>query len=115
MKTDAYSDAEYTRLQTEQGGTKENDPEKICACFTKVLPTLKSGYFHILERIDLRGESREEVARDLGITSNLIRVRLHRVRQALKSALLDSCQACRHERGFMDCECVNVWEEKKWT
>lgn len=99
-------ESEYTHFPTDQGGTKENDPEKICACFIKVLPTLQSGYFHMLERIDLRGESREEIARELGVTSNLVRVRLHRARRALKDALLDSCQACCHEQGFMDCECV---------
>lgn len=96
----------YTQFQTEQGGTKENDQEKICACFIKVLPTLQPRYFRMLERIDLRGESREKVARDLGVTSNLVRVRLHRARRALKDALLDSCQACCHEQGFMECDCV---------
>ncbi|MCA9419561.1 MAG: sigma-70 family RNA polymerase sigma factor [Nitrospira sp.] len=100
------NESEYTQLQTEQGGTKANDPEKICTCFTKLLPALKPEYSHMLEQIDLRGEPRDEVAKNLGITTNLARVRLHRARQALKSALRNSCQDCCHEEGFMDCNCV---------
>lgn len=105
-----HGESEYTRWQAEQRDTKENDPEKICACFTKVLPTLRQDYFHILRRVDLRGEPREEVARDLGVTNNLVRVRLHRARQALKAALVDSCEVCCHEQGFMDCECAQGGE-----
>ncbi len=105
-------ESEFTQWQEEQGGTKENDPEKICACFTKVLPTLRPEYFHMLRRVDLCEETREEVARDLGVTNNLVRVRLHRARQALKNALLDSCHTCCHEQGFMDCDCAQAEEAR---
>jgi RNA polymerase sigma-70 factor (ECF subfamily) len=103
-------ESEYIRWLGEQDDTTEHDPEKICTCFTKVLPTLKPEYLHMLGRIDLRGESREQVAQDLGVTHNLVRVRLHRARRALKSALTNSCQTCCHERGFMDCDCVDGTE-----
>ena len=103
-------ESEYSKFHTEQHGTTENDPEKICTCFIKLLPALKPEYTQMLVRIDLRGESREEVARDLGLTNNLVRVRLHRARQALKSALLDFCQSCCHELGFMDCHCIDGTE-----
>jgi len=79
------------------------DPEAMCACVNQLLPALKPEYAEILQRVDLRSESRRKVAVDLGITLNLLRVRLHRGRQALKRALLASCKGCTH--GFMDCDC----------
>ncbi|MCA9470347.1 MAG: sigma-70 family RNA polymerase sigma factor, partial [Nitrospira sp.] len=59
----------------------------------------------ILRRIDLDGKSRSTVADELGITPNLVKVRLHRARQALKRVLLISCCKSCHESGFMNCEC----------
>lgn len=103
-------ESEYSKFHTEQRGTTENDPENICTCYIKLLPALKPEYSQVLGRIDLRGESRDAVARDLGITNNLVRVRLHRARQALKSVLLDFCQSCCHEQGFMDCHCIDGTE-----
>jgi RNA polymerase sigma-70 factor (ECF subfamily) len=60
-----------------------------------------------LRRIDLHGESHTKVANDLGISINLLRVRLHRARQALKQALLRSCCKTCHDHGFMNCECTH--------
>lgn len=48
--------------------------------------------------------TRAIVATDLGSTLNVIRVRLHRARRALKQILLTSCKDCCPEHGFMNCE-----------
>lgn len=101
-------EAEYAHLQPEsQKALDVVDTEAVCMCFHTLLPTLKPEYADILQRIDLDGESREHVAKDLGITSNLARVRLHRARQALKRELFKSCGACCKEHGFMNCECTH--------
>lgn len=94
---------EYARLQSALIHEFAAEPESVCTCFYELLPTLKSEYAEVLHRIDLRGESRAKAAEDLGITLNLVRVRLHRARHALKDALLASCKGCDH--GFMNCEC----------
>lgn len=96
--------AEYARLQSALLHEFAAEPESVCTCFYELLPTLKPEYAEVLRRIDLRGESRAKVAEDLGITLNLVRVRLHRARQALRNALLASCKGCEH--AFMNCECV---------
>lgn len=70
------------------------------ACFYQLIPTLKPEYAVVLQRI----ESRAIVATDLGSTLNVIRVRLHRARRALKQILLTSCKDCCPEHGFMNCE-----------
>jgi RNA polymerase sigma-70 factor (ECF subfamily) len=99
-------EAEYARFQPDS--LKDDvDPESICTCFYQLLPMLKPEYSEILQRIDLSGESRAKVAEDVGISLNLVRVRLHRARQALKEALLASCKACCPEHGFMNCECTH--------
>ena len=75
-----------------------------CLCLHEILPKLRPDYADLLFQLDLQGESRDEVARRLGITGNNIAVRLHRARQAMKRALLLSCDDCLDD-GFLDCAC----------
>lgn len=77
----------------------------VCTCLYTLLPTLHPAYADLLWRVDLLGEPRRQVATDLGLTVNNVTVRLYRARQALKQALLLSCQTCP-EHGFVQCECV---------
>lgn len=106
-------EAEYARTQPDHVQEFDVSPATVCLCFYKLIPTLKPEYSEILQRIDLCGEAPAKVANELGITSNLVRVRLHRARQALKRALLKSCCATCHEQGFMNCECE--YGEKNMT
>lgn len=77
---------------------------EVCACFTRLLPTLKPEYAEMIRRIDLGGETPAAVAESAGISYNNLMVRLHRSRQALRSRLEASCGACtRH--GCLDCTC----------
>ncbi|MEK6715561.1 MAG: sigma-70 family RNA polymerase sigma factor, partial [Candidatus Omnitrophota bacterium] len=102
-----HGKAEYARLQPTFVNEFTLDPEAVCECFYRLIPTLRPEYAVVLKRIDLRGESRAIVAEDLGITLTLLRVRLHRARQALKHALLASCKDCCPEHGFLNCECAH--------
>jgi RNA polymerase sigma factor (sigma-70 family) len=77
---------------------------EICACFNRLLPTLKPEYAELVRRIDLGGESPAAVAESAGITYNNIMVRLHRSRQALRQRLEKSCGACT-KHGCLDCTC----------
>ncbi len=99
------AEREYSRLQPMVIVNKfSEDPEAVCTCFYQLIPALKPEYAEVLQRIDLNGESRTKVAGDLGITLTLVRVRLHRARQALRHLLLASCKGCGH--GFMNCDCA---------
>lgn len=77
---------------------------EICACFNRLLPTLKPEYAEMIRRIDLGGESPSSVAESSGITYNNLMVRLHRSRQALRGRLEASCGACT-KHGCIDCTC----------
>lgn len=97
-------ESEYARLQPEIVPHIPTEAQAPCSCVHQVLPILTPAYAELLQRIDLGDDSRAQVAKDLGITSNSLRVRLHRARQALQKSLLASCKGC--EPGFTNCECV---------
>ena len=98
-------EGEYAHLQPESLNEFDMGTESVCMCFYQLLPMLQPEYAEVLQRIDLSGDSRAKVAESLGITLNLVRVRLHRARQALRNALLASCKGCEH--GFLNCECAH--------
>lgn len=101
----ARHEAAYAREQTGQAETPDPDLHAlVCQCLYKLLPTLRAEYAELLWRIDLIGEPRKKAAHALGLTMNNLTVRLHRARQALKHALLRSCETCP-EHGFFDCAC----------
>ncbi|MCA9458643.1 MAG: sigma-70 family RNA polymerase sigma factor [Nitrospira sp.] len=101
-------EAEYARLQLLHSQEFDVDLATVCTCFYKLIPTLKPEYSDILRRIDLDGRSQATVASELGITPNLVRVRLHRARRAIKRVLLMSCCKSCHDSGFMNCECGHM-------
>lgn len=76
----------------------------ICACLYKLLPTLRPSHAEAIWRADLIGDSRERVARSLGISATNLNVRLFRARQALKARLQEMCLTCP-VGGFFDCRC----------
>jgi len=98
-------ETEFSISESITNQTDDSDMYKaICGCFEGLLPTLKPDYAELLNRIDLQGAAPRDVALDLGIDANTVRVRLHRARQALKQSLLLSCRTCA-EHGCLDCDC----------
>ncbi len=98
-------EADYAQVEILSNEERDAELEKsICMCFEQLLPALKSDYADILLRVDLRGNTPRDVARELGIEPNNVRVRLHRARQAMKHSLLLSCRTCA-EHGCLDCNC----------
>jgi len=105
-------EAEYARLQPLHSQGFDANFASGCTCFYTLIQTLKPEYSDILRQIDLDGKSHTTVAGELGITTNLVKVRLHRARQALKRALLMSCCKSCHESDFLNCECGHEKEGK---
>jgi len=88
-----------------QAVTLADDPEAgrhLCACFEKLLPTLKPAQAELLRRVELKGESVSHVAIALGITANSASVTLHRARAELRKRLVDFCGDCAC---LEDCGC----------
>lgn len=77
---------------------------QICACFERMLPTMKPMHAELLRRVELQGEPVKMAAIALGITPNNASVSLHRARTELRSKLIDFCGdcACLHDCGCDD-------------
>lgn len=77
----------------------------LCACFRELLPTLKPEYGELIEKLDLAAGDTAQVAEELGIKSNNLKVRRHRARQALRQRLEETCRLCA-KHGCLDCTCA---------
>lgn len=86
------------------GGDRSPAPDElqptICACLERLPPALRLAYADLLRRIDLAGQSPEQVAQALQITQNNLTVRVHRARQALQPSLEQTCGLCT-KHGWM--------------
>lgn len=90
---------------TESSSAEDPELEKaICHCVKGILPTLKSEYADILQKVDLEETSVTDLARKENITPNNAMVRLHRARKALHERLVQTCGTCT-EHGCLDCHC----------
>ena len=76
----------------------------ICTCFRELIPALKDEYQEMIESVELGDAEPREVAAELGITTNNLKVRRHRARQKLKEQLEETCGECA-ARGCRDCTC----------
>jgi RNA polymerase sigma-70 factor (ECF subfamily) len=68
------------------------------------VPTLKPEYAEVLRRVDFDERDPATVARELGLSSTNMRVRLHRARQALREQLERSCGTCA-THACLECAC----------
>lgn len=79
----------------------------VCACVRGLLPTLKGRYAEVIRRVDLRGEAKQQVGRDLKISPATMDVLLHRARTALRQRLTVFCGACSREK-CIECLCAKA-------
>ncbi len=80
-----------------QSAALADDPEAerhLCACFEKLLPTLKPAQAELLRRVELHDEAVGRVATALGISANRASVTLHRARAELRKRLIEFCGDC---------------------
>jgi RNA polymerase sigma-70 factor (ECF subfamily) len=104
-RTDARSRA-MDRMALDSAWEPE-DPELhdvVCGCLGALVDTLTPSYADAIRRVELGGESLEDLARDEGITRNNAAVRVHRARAALRRQLERSCGTCA-THGCLDCSC----------
>jgi RNA polymerase sigma-70 factor (ECF subfamily) len=70
------------------------------------VPTLRPDYAEIVRRADLEEEPRNQIAADLGLTTNNIGARLHRARRALKDKIEERCATCC-DGSLRNCDCAH--------
>lgn len=85
----------------------EPEPEDhaaLCTCFRELIPALKPEYAELIEKMELSNGDPAQVAAQLGINRNNLKVRRHRARQALRERLEETCRVCA-KHGCLDCTC----------
>jgi RNA polymerase sigma factor (sigma-70 family) len=85
-----------------QTATIDEFYDTFCKCLHTLLPALPPDQGLLLKKLDLESGDRKAMARELGISSGALSVRLYRSRQALRQALFTSCTGCI-KHGFDDC------------
>lgn len=97
--------AALERLERDLDSPPDREEERVvCGCVKTLIPTLKPDYAELIRRLDLGGETPEQVGVALGMTANNLRVRHHRARQQLRERLEQTCQLCA-KHGCVDCAC----------
>jgi RNA polymerase sigma factor (sigma-70 family) len=97
--------AALERLEHELDSPPDRAEERVaCGCVKALIPTLKPDYAELIRRLDLGGETPEQVGVALGMTANNLRVRHHRARQQLRERLEQTCRLCA-KHGCVDCTC----------
>ena len=81
------------------------DEKKICNCIQWLIPTLKPEYAEIIT-LDLKEMDSGDIADQLGIKKDNLKVRRHRAREQLKMRIEETCKICA-KHGCLDCDCKN--------
>jgi RNA polymerase sigma-70 factor (ECF subfamily) len=97
----APSDAATSTLQA----TIER--REMSACVQRLLEALPDDYCSVLMLIELEGLSGLETAGLLGVPLTTVKMRLHRARRMLQTALEEGCSFGCDERGVIVCEPKN--------
>jgi RNA polymerase sigma-70 factor (ECF subfamily) len=102
-RDDAYL-RELVQVGEDQEPSVDDLKPSVCACLSRLLPTLRPNYAELIRRIDLEGEVPQRIAEELKISLNNLTVRLHRARQALRESLEATCGVCT-THGCLHCTC----------
>jgi RNA polymerase sigma-70 factor (ECF subfamily) len=100
------TEAKYLEIYA-RDSVLEASPEEeaaLCECFRELLPSIKAEYSELIEKLELQSGDPSQLAKQLHIQLNNLKVRRHRARQALKQRLEETCRMCA-VHGCLDCTC----------
>ncbi len=78
--------------------------QEMSDCVTGFLAALPPAFRQVLILHDLQGYTDPEIAGMLGLSLQNVKIRLHRARARLRSALAEGCHFSRDDRGIFVCE-----------
>ena len=77
--------------------------KQMTRCVQNLLAKLPPQQRHVLALADMLEQSAPEIARDAGVTTGNVKIRLHRARRAMKSVLETHCDFDHGEAGVLCC------------
>jgi len=80
------------------------EQSEMSACVQRYIEDLPDSYKGVILLHDLEGMTNEEIAEMLNCSIGAVKIRLHRARARLKSALEDACAFSTDQRGVFVCE-----------
>lgn len=80
------------------------EQDEMSACVQKYIEDLPDAYRAVVLLHDLEGMTDSEIAKMLGCSRGAVKIRLHRARARLKSALESGCNFSTDRRGVFVCE-----------
>ncbi len=80
------------------------EQSEMSDCVLRFLARLPKSQLEVLVLHDLQGFTGPAIAEQLGLTLHNVKIRLHRARVRLKSALSAGCDFSRSDRGVFVCE-----------
>ena len=80
------------------------EQSEMSACVNEFVADLPDSYRAVILLHDLGGLRDREIARMLGCSLGNVKIRLHRARRKLRSALAAACEFSRDRRGVFVCE-----------
>lgn len=92
--------------EAEEAAADDGDPleqRQMTDCVREVLATLPAPQRQLLVQADVLDRTAPEIARDAGITAGNAKIRLHRARRALQSALESRCEFHYRDGGVLCC------------
>lgn len=100
------TETKYLEAYAREAGLEASPEEEaaLCACFRELLPSIKPEYAELIEQLELQPGDPGQLAEQLHIKPNNLKVRRHRARQALKQKLEETCRTCA-VHGCLDCTC----------
>jgi len=83
------------------------EQDEMSACVQEYIEDLSDAYRAVVLLHDLEGMTDSEIAKMLGCSVGAVKIRLHRARARLKSALESGCSFSTDRRGVFVCEPKN--------
>lgn len=84
----------------------EPEDSELCACFERLIPTQKSEYAELIRAVELGNEPPTDTAARLGITSNNLKVRRHRLGLARRHTPPSAARTMLCSRGRASAACA---------
>lgn len=79
------------------------EQKQMTQCVRNLLTKLPPQQRHMLTQADMLDQTAPEIARDAGVTTGNVKIRLHRARRAMQSVLERHCDFDHGENGTLCC------------